>query len=962
MDLFDRNPEPQLATRPHTEEPEASEQSGPRTPSIWLSPRRLIRLALIVLLTLGILGAAAFFGARTWLRDNTRASLPQVDGTLQLPALAAPVTVERDKHGIPHIHAQSIDDLLIAQGFVTASDRLFQMDLLRRHAAGELAEILGPSLLPHDRLQRTLQIRASADRAIAVLPPDQQHMLGRFAVGVNASIAQQTGHLPIEFRILRYKPAPWTPRDSLLVALAMFQDLTNTYPSKIARASLTAQLPPELQAELTADLYPVGSWRDHPPTMPVTDLTVPGPPIEEIPLDESQSELQPPAALTPPATPPQPTFQSLLTTIQPLVSRSASCDSCTPGSNNWVVSGAHTASGKPVLSNDMHLAHSIPGLWYQADLSAPSPTGEPFHVAGVTIPGLPLIVVGHNAHIAWGFTNLGADVQDLYIETLRGIGPHQEFRGADGTWQPVVHAPESINLKGSKPIGFDVALTRHGDTLTPILNPTLTAGAASRIPALSLRWTIYDPTTVTLPQLAVDSAHDWPSFLAAFSTFGGPSQNVVYADDQGHIGYHAIGRVPLRGAPAALATSLPADIATPVAPTPAGQTPVIAANPDPLSHTDILAPPAPTTPQLSGPISPVPSVPTAAREWTGYIPFDQLPQVLDPAGGVIATANARTTPDDYRYPITLNWTAPYRNERIWRLLGHRTGLTVADMLPIQTDVYSDLDHVLAQRFAYAIDNSLAKPSRGLKLNAAQTATLKQAADLLRSFNGRMTTDSPAAAIVGSTRQVLWPMLLGPQLRPARSANAAAAHPQNSPAATADEVNNLYLWGEKDYALEQILMHTPPRWLPKPFATWDDFLTAAIERGLTDTHAPQDLTKWRYGAIHTLDIEHPIFEQSPALTYLFGLPTGTGSQPQSGDGTTIKQVGRTFGPSERFTADLADPDRSTLNLVVGESGNPMSPWFLDQFQAWYHGTTFPFPFTSTAAHATTTHTLTLTPTH
>ena len=982
MDLFEETPEPQLVTRPLNgaaapEAMEDEEEARPARPSIWLSPRRLLQLAAIVLVSLGLVAAAAFFGGRYWLRSATRASLPQLDGALPIPGLTASVTVVRDAHGVPHLRAASLDDLLLAQGFVTASDRLFQMDLLRRHAAGTLAEILGPSLLSHDRLQRTLQIRATADRALAALPPDQRHQLEEFAAGVNASIARQSAHLPIEFRILRYRPAPWTPRDSLLVELSMFQDLTSSFPAKIARESLLARLPPEQQADLAADLFPVGSWRDHPPSVPpVPDLSQPGPLIEDIPLDESQARLNSPQAA-------QPTFAGLAAAIEVYATHSQSCGACTPGSNNWVVSGAHTASGKPLLSNDMHLTETIPGIWYETDLEVPASdaAARSFHVAGVTIPGLPFITVGHNDHIAWGLTNLGADVQDVYVERLRGDRQRQQFLATDGTWQPVAHVAETINVRGRKPEGFDVSFTRHGDTLTPILNPALSGG---RMRALALRWTIYDPTTVTLPTLAVNSAYDWPSFLAAWSTFGGPSQNVVYADDQGHIGYHAVGRIPLRGAPVNRASSaaaeLPSDIATPVAPSRTDQSPAIAKNANPLAQTDINAPPAPTVPQLSGPLSPVPIVPTAAREWTGYIPFDQLPQILDPVGGVLATANARTTPDDYPYPVTLNWAAPYRNERIWRLLAHRTGMTAADMLPIQMDIYSDFDHVLAQRLAYALDNCLAHP--GKPISTAQAATLKQAADLLRTFDGRMRTDSPAAAIVAGAHEVLWPMLLEPYLqrapaptrvngaRPGTRAPmapvapaASAAKPAGGPSPAAGslaQIDELYQWGEKDYALEQVLMHTPPRWLPREYPTWNDFLTAAVAHALELAHAPADLGRWRYGSIHTLDFEHPIFDESPALTYLFGLPTGTGVQPLSGDHQTIKQVAHTFGPSERFTADLADPTHSTLNIVAGQSGNPMSPWFLDQFPAWYRGTTFILPFGDQAVSAAAKHTLTLTP--
>jgi penicillin amidase len=865
-----------------------------------------------VAVALLLLAMEGWFYAQNLIRTAARESLPQIDGTLAVPGLAAPVTVERDTQGVPHIHAATLDDLEFAQGFVTAQDRLFQMDLLRRHAAGTLAEVLGESMLNHDRMQRTLQVRAAADRALAQLPAEQTHMLERYAAGVNASIAVQGAHLPVEFRILRYDPAPWTPRDSLLVTLAMFEDLTNAYSTKLARESLVASLPATLTAEERAqieqDLYPVGSWRDQPPGRPIPDLTIQGPAIEDVPLDESQSRLElPPENLQ-------------LTTDN--------CLSCTPGSNDWVVSGAHTASGKPLLSNDMHLSHTLPGIWYEADLKAAD-----FHAAGVSLPGVPLIVVGHNEHIAWGFTNLGADVQDVYVESTRGTGAAEEFKASDGTWQPVVRLAEPIKIKGGKTEAFEVLATRHGDTLTPILNPVLGAATAATR-TLALRWTIYDPGAVNIPTLAVDRAHDWASFLDAFREWGGPAQNVVYADDQGHIGYHAMGKIPLRGpAQKAASTLVAADEAAPSSQV----SPPLKANPDPLDHTGVEAPPPAPAPLLSGPLSAVPVEATAANEWSGYIPFDALPQVFDPPGGVLATANARTTPDDYPYPVALNWAAPYRNQRIWHLLAHSKGLTPADMLAIQTDITSDFDRMLAERLTYALDHSTKAQS------PADAKTLRQAADLLRTFKGRMATDSAAASIVSAVHAELWPMLLEPKL--------------HRPAA---DIAWLYAWGEKDYALEEILTHTPPRWLPAAYADWNEFLAAAVVRALKQEKAPADLEDWRYGAHHTVDIEHPVFGQSALLRRLIGVPTGTGSQPQSGDGTTIKQVGHSFGPSERFTADLADLDRSTLNVVEGESGNPMSQWFLDQFPAWLRGTTFVLPFSDAAVKAAAKHTLVLTP--
>jgi penicillin amidase len=915
--------EPRLQTR-HNLQPTDSPISAaaPAPPAPKRRRRTLLWLTPVALAAVAVGGALA---AHVYLQHATRDSLPQLDGTAQVSGLAASVTVQRDAQGMPHIHAQSLDDLVFAQAWVTAHDRLWQMDLLRRHAAGELAAVLGPRLLEHDRLQRTLQIRAAADRALATLPADELHLLTVYAAGVNASLADQRSHLPVEFRVLRYTPAAWTPRDSLLVALVLFEDLSNTYPQKLEREALAARLTPEL----AADLFPVGSWRDHPPTQPPVDLTIEGPAIEQIPLDESQEG--PFASVTPPT--PSPILRSIEAQVAALTS--PVCPDCIPGSNNWVVAGSRTASGKPLLANDMHLAHSVPGIWYEADLSAPIPGSDPFHVTGVTLPGLPLVIVGHNAHVAWGFTNLGADVEDVYIEQTRNNGT--EFQSADGSWQPILHLPETIAVKNRPSETLDVLATKHGDTVTPILTPRL----KSETRTLALRWTAYDPSVLRIPFFQIDSARDWTSFTAAMSQFGGPTQNAVYADDQGHIGYHAIGRVPLRGQ---ALPGVPAEIASPNVNPDTQTSPTIAAAQSPLSTTEI-ATRTPTAQLRSGALSSVPIATDASHEWSGYIPFAQLPQTFDPAGGLIATANSRVTPDDYPYPITLNWGAPYRNERIWKLLQGRHNLTPADMLAVQNDLYSDLDHVVAQRIAYAVDHSTAVAQSKSPENQA---ALRKAADILRTWNGNVETTSVAANIVTATRAALWPMLL----------DAHAAKKPGAPTPT-----ELYNWFERDYALEQLLMHTPQRWLPQGIANWDDLLATALDKGLADAHAPgnaKDLANWTYGRNHVVDVEHPIFGQSKLLSRLLGMRTGTGSHPQSGDGTTVKQVGKAFGPSERFTADFGDLDKSTLNIVLGESGNPASPNFLDQFQAWYRGTTYPLPFTDTAVSAATTHTLTLTP--
>ena len=318
-----------------------------------------LRVLLILFFLLLLVLAGATFTAGIWLKHKMQDSLPEVDGSLLTPGLTAPVTVRRDQHGVPHIQAANLDDLLFAQGYVTAQDRLWQMDMARRMAAGEAAEILGSRLLEHDRMQRVLAIRVTAERLTASLPPDQRRLFDDYARGVNAYIGSHMDRLPAEFRLLFYQPKPWQPVDSMLVVMSMVQMLDEHWPEKLERERITARLGPTL----AADLYPTGSWRDHPPITNEVPITAPNQILPDVPLDESQDASLNAAVLD----------DDLLRVDQ--LTGHAHCAACgldaNPGSNQWVVSGARTASGHAMLSNDMHLEQQIPNIWYETDIEAP---------------------------------------------------------------------------------------------------------------------------------------------------------------------------------------------------------------------------------------------------------------------------------------------------------------------------------------------------------------------------------------------------------------------------------------------------------------------------------------------------------------------------------------------------------------------------------------------------------------
>ena len=323
-----------------------------------------------------------------------------------------------------------------------------------------------------------------------------------------------------------------------------------------------------------------------------------------------------------------------------------------------------------------------------------------------------------------------------------------------------------------------------------------------------------------------------------------------------------------------------------------------------------------------------------AHEWTGYIPFDKLPSVYNPPSGIIATANGRITPDGYPYSISTGWEAPWRAARIYRVLESGKKFSAADMLALQMDIYSDADRFFAERFVYSVDHATKTSPR-----------TQQAVEILRGWDGRMTADSAAPTIAYRSRVELARLLLEPKL------GAAPADPKQVEAGLSWKS---YSWGMGSVWLENVVHHQPQRWLPETYSSYDDLLAAAVEAVVSGPDAPQDLASWKWGAFRPVEVQHPILGRVPVLQRW----TGPGVQPQSGSGYTVKAVSRTHGPSERLTVDLSDLDQTTLNLVTGEAGNFLSPYYMDQWKAWYEGYTFKLPYSEKAVAASRQHELVL----
>jgi len=784
--------------------------------------------------------------------------LPQVDGTLLLPGLKSEVTVERDIWGVPHIRAGSLNDLVEAQGYVMAQDRLWQLDLLRRVGRGQLAEIFGPELLKIDTQFRTLRIGAVADREAASLDAESRETLHAYARGVNAFLEQHQDNLPIEFKLLKYKPAPWKPSDSLVIAGYMYQTLTNTWESELDRAKVTERVGSDRAKDLfsqdaTLDHFVVGdpnaddasSQQSRNPDDEDEDDDMA--PDTVLKASNSGSRVQSFADLT----------SAFAPDIESWIRESQADIRHTLGSNNWVVSGAYTATGKPLLANDTHLELSIPPIWYEAHLTAPG-----WNVKGFTLPGGPLVVIGHNDRIAWGFTNNGADVEDLYIEAFNPANP-VEYR-VKGEWKKAEIDDETIHVKGRPDEHLRVFVTRHG----PIVR-------REGEKAYALRWTATEPGGLSNTYYYLGKAQNWDQFRDTLKKVWGPAQNVVYADVAGNIGYVMGSRIPVRKKGT-------------------GPVPV-------LGDTDDY-------------------------EWTGYVPFEQLPQILNPASGLIVTANARVVGPKYKAYLTDRWEEPYRTARIYDLLHDKHDLRPADMLKVQADTYSLPDVFVGEQLVAASRSAAPKDDRTKQLIAAT-----------KDWNGIATIDSSVVPFLAYTRQEALRFVLEPYL---------------------GKDTDLYRW-RKTAFLQKVLTDRPSKWLPPSFKSYDDLLVAAADAAVhkleSQTGTPH-VANWQWKRFNALQLEHPMGRGGLLKFFL-----SEADRPQAGTGFSPRAAYHRHGPAMRFVANVANWDDSILLIPGGESGQPGSSHYSDQFSYWFEGKPIVQPFSDAAETKTKRHKLTLKPT-
>jgi penicillin amidase len=757
------------------------------------------------------LGAAAVAAAWHWL---ARRPLPQETGTIELDGLEGRVRVRRDRWGVPHVEAASAADLWFAEGFCHAQDRLWQMDFYRRVASGRLSEMAGREGLGVDRLMRTLGIRRTAEREAASLDPELRALLERFCEGVNAG-AGSARALPFEMQLLRLRWQPWRPVDILSLGKLLALGLSTNWEKELLRADMVRALGPELAAKLDP-AYPAAN-----------------PVVSEEPWSGDGLALA-----------------EQIDSVRRTIGMAAEAS----GSNNWAVSGALTATGSPLMAGDPHLPQSMPGIWYQVGLTLGGRA-----VRGASLPGMPGVYMGQNDDVCWSFTNVMADVQDIFVERIEG----DRYLFED-EWLPLEVVREEIRVKGREaPEVLDVRITHHG----PIVNEALGADDAE---PLALRWIALDAPTAARGMFELHEIDSGPDLVARLADHSSPASNLVWADRHGSIGYKLIGRLPRR--------------------------------------------------RGGCPDLPKPGW-TGEFEWEGVVPYEELPEVVDPERGFLVTANNRIVGDSYPHHITSDWLDGFRAKRIEQLLREHDEHDIEDFEAMQSDNLSLPGIEAARRLG-----RLSPPGQ----------RERSALERLRSWDGRLDPDS----IAGTIYQAFL-------LRLAREFARAAIGDRDLCERWLDRADNgftahvtspwrwhahlMALWEEGDEGL-----------IGRP---WDELALEALAGALDDLtdRFGADPEGWRWGDVHEMEFAHPLGEANPLLRRLLNRRLKAGGAQE-----TVSQIAydpndpyrAVWAPSWRMVADPTAPERSRWQMFTGQSGHPASPHYDDLQPDWLEGRTQP----------------------
>ncbi|WP_028569421.1 penicillin acylase family protein [Salinispora tropica] len=903
-----------------------------------MNPVRVLspRVRKVALWTVAVVTALALVLTLTavW---TVRRAFPQHDGGLRLPGLTAPVTVHRDDHGIPQVYAKTAEDLFRAQGYLHAQDRFWEMDFRRHLTAGRLAELFGESQVETDIYLRTMGWRRVAEQEWGLLGVETKRYLQVYADGVNAWLDENDGgRASLEYAVLGlqnsgYEIETWHPVDSIAWLKAMAWDLRGNMRDEIARAALLAE---GLNRQQVEELYPAYPFDRHEPIV-TTGGIVDGAFDQEVtpaspdPVDGSVSDGTETAGVGGGVLTAEPAGPIAGTAVVEMVTALAGGLSRLPavlgagrgiGSNSWVIDGDLTDTGKPILANDPHLGPSMPGIWYQIGLHCACD----INVSGFSFSGTPGVVIGHNARVAWGFTNLSPDVTDLYLERVDG-----DRVQVDGEWQPLETRTETIKVAGGEDVSITVRASGHGPLLSdasaelrdiglaPPVDPAGSPASVAATPelppdesattddeqrdgyAIALSWTALAPGRTADAIFTLNTATNWADFRAAAALFEVPAQNLVYADIDGNIGYQAPGRIPVRGK---------------------GDGRWMAPGWD------------------------------SAYDWQGFIPFAELPSVLNPPAGYLVTANEAVIGPSYPYLLTTDWAYGYRSQRIHELIDSARGagkITVADVQSMQFDNRNGFASTLVP----AVEAALDAGTSGL----VQSATdLWAEWDYQQPAEGEPGTDDGRRSAAAAYYNAVWRHLL---------------------LATFDELPSDHRLDGNDQSYEVVR-----GLLSQPDALWwdrtetevvevrDDILRAAAEAAASELSRDQgdQPADWRWGRMHTLTVRNQSFGTSGVgiIEWLFN----TDPVSVSGGGAIVNATGWNAAtgyevnavPSMRMIVDLADLDASRWIQLTGNSGHAFHRNYDDQLELWRTGETLPMRWERATIEAEAAQTLTLEP--
>jgi penicillin amidase len=750
---------------------------------------------------------------------HVRGALPNYSGTIDVVGLKAPVEILRDKNAVPHIIAGSIEDASFALGYVHAQDRFWQMELMRRIGQGRLAELVPPrlvgsGLVDSDRTMRGLGVYRRASESVNALSPAMRTRLDAYAAGVNARLADDDQQFGLELTMIkllsggRYRPDPWRPADSLVWAKLMALGLDGNWRAELLRLRLSQKIGEDGVKFL---IEPSGDSKDSTLSMVMAA-------VKDIDLDRI--------------------FHG--TDNEVTRKREAS--------NEWVLSGAHAVSGRPLLANDPHLGFSFPGVWYLARLVGPG-----FDIRGATSPGSPAVVLGHNGTIGWGFTTTNLDSQDVFVERVDPTDPNR-YITPDGA-RPFAVRDETINVAWGDPVTMRVRETRHG----PVIDDFVRRGdnLTPQGHVLALQATALDGADTSAEGFArVGSAQNWDEFLSAARRIVSPMQNMVYADTSGNIGLISPARVPIR--------------------------------------------------RKGDGSMPVPGW-TSEFDWAGFVPFDELPRVYNPVGGLIVNANGRLVPNDYRHFISKDWAEPYRQRRAAQLLGEVERHPVYGMIVMQAD---NLTLDAAEMLPYLLKGE------------PRNARAAQARDLLSRWNMFMLASRPEPLIYDAWITELQRGLLADELGE-------------------DLFNSIAV---PNVPLMVRILRDKPGWCDdggtKVAETCEAAIALALDRALDWIARRQgpDMTKWQWGREHYAVHRHPLFDGVPLLRNIASV-----RYPSDGGNQTLNRASPSFRGNRPFDAvhgagyrgiyDFSDLENSRFATPLGQSGNMLSPWARNFVERW-----------------------------